>query len=239
MTDHLTNDKKSSKKDSVIGIVVVLLLLFGVFALLGGNTTDKTPVGVTPETPESNNSSELKNKIEETDYEHVEGYKEYKDSLHRYSEESVSHMADLNFNNVDGHPLYMRLISLKKDGELIKELVFSVGYLDDENKWHEVKKYDSKKTSALFLEASHPELKKLKGGCFTKTDDPNYKACCGGGYIVVEKPFGIREKESRYIHCTIEENNCIKNGYGCRGFRTNIDSSPGPLISDILDHKPL
>ena len=186
------------------GVVLVLLLLLGAFALSGGNNTWKNtsvPAIVPPTAPSENTApagtiSEPEDQIPEDPVfvpasecpdgqtldkegncvKKVEQEKpaqlatvDYTGLLYPYEEKVISdgHVLWDTEHNMTGHPLYSRVLEYKQ-GE---NLVASIGYLNDNGNWTEIKRFVS--TNVYGGSEKYPHHVDYHG-TFIKLDDPSY-----------------------------------------------------------------
>ena len=184
---------------------------------------------------------------EATDYATVKGYGEYVSTLHEYEEQNNNKNAyrewDDTFGFVDGHPLYLRVNSIEKG----KKLDFSIGYVDDAKKWHEVKRFTSEKERIKPQDKGYYSY----GGCFSYPDDPLYpdKACSYYLENSMKNSYGSTHPGENYGFTVVEN---TSHGFGITGtlfyyqgtlssknkediqsFRSRISYDPGPSILSL------
>ena len=118
-------------KLSLIALAVIVVLFTG-FSIFTSNENNSVVLAEISEKATSNTVI--------TEYENIEGYSEYVTSCRPYYEEGLNGSV---WDNEKGQPLCVKIISVKKGDHL----TLSIGYFDEEEKWHEVKKYVSKKVA--------------------------------------------------------------------------------------------
>lgn len=177
-------------KYSIIGVVIILLVLLGAFALLGNSGKNSTPAVIPPisfsekTNPDKETNPEIHEVVpvrELTGYEDVEGFEEYINSYHACGTEGVSGNYEglevlthvRGQNSINGHPFFLRIDSLKK-GEYLN---FSLVYKND----------DDEKKTWLNFKSDSVELVEYDGypgffyysylGCLTNPNNKDYRYC--------------------------------------------------------------
>jgi hypothetical protein len=114
---------------------------------------------------------------------------DYTKLLYRYAETDV-HCKQILWGDVDGNLLYSRVLLYEPN----KNLIVSVGYLDDEKNWNEEKRFI---TTDAYKSKTGAEEETDYHGYFIKTDDPSYKS---GGVTLGIYTNPIRLNPKGYVY---------------------------------------